>query len=306
MIRYALSRALGAIPTLLVVITLAFFLMRAAPGGPFDEERALPPEIAANLNARYGLDRPLHEQFIRYVSGLAVGDFGPSFKYKDFTVTELIATGAPVSAALGLGALAVAVVLGTLIGVVAALRQNSWVDSTIMALAMTGIAVPGFVIAPLLSLVFGLYLRWLPVGGWTGGLADMVLPVIALSLPYVAYIARLTRGSMIEVLRTNYLRTAYAKGLSPATIVRRHALKAAMLPVVSYLGPAAAGLLTGSVVIETIFGLPGIGRYFVQGALNRDYTLVMGVVVLYGALLILFNLLVDLAYGWLDPRLRRS
>lgn len=306
MIRYTLGRALAAVPTLLVVVALAFFLMRAAPGGPFDEERALTPEVEANLRASYNLDQPLHRQFIDYVSALAQGDFGPSFKYKDFTVTELIVTGAPVSATIGLGALMLAVLAGVALGSIAALRQNSPLDNALMALAMTGIAVPSFVVAPLLSLLFGVYLRWLPVGGWNdGALANMVLPVIALALPYIASIARLTRGSMIEVLRMGYIRTAYAKGLGAGAIIRRHALKAALLPVLSYMGPAAAGLLTGSVVVETIFGLPGIGRYFVLGALNRDYTLVMGVVVLYGALLITFNLLVDLAYGWLDPRMRR-
>lgn len=306
MIRYAVTRALAALPTLAVVVALAFFLMRAAPGGPFDEERVLAPEVAAAMAARYNLDQPLHLQFASYVAALAQGDFGPSFKYKDFTVNELIAAGAPVSALLGLCALTLALLLGVTLGSIAALRQNSWLDTGLMALAMTGIAVPNFVVAPLLSLLFGVMLRWLPVGGWTGGASDLVLPVIALALPYVATIARLTRGSMIDVLRTNYIRTAHAKGLSDAQVIRRHALKAALLPVVSFLGPAAAGLLTGSVVIETLFGLPGIGRYFVQDALNRDYTLVMGVVVLYGALLITFNLIVDLAYGWFDPRMRRS
>ena len=238
---------------------------------------------------------------------MLTGDFGPSFKYRDFTVTELIAQGLPVSLRLGLSALIVAVLAGVTLGTLAALRQNSWLDHTVMSLAMTGIALPNFVVGPLLSLVFGVYLRLLPTGGWGGGAADhMVLPVIALALPYIAYIARLTRGSMIEVMRSNYIRTARAKGLPEWLVVRRHALKAGLLPVVSFLGPAAAGLITGSVVIETIFGLPGTGRYFVQGALNRDYTLVMGVVIFYASLIIVLNLIVDALYGLLDPRVRYS
>lgn len=307
MLSYILRRLMWAVPTLLVIITLAFFMMRLAPGGPFAQERTLPPEIEANLRAAYGLDKPLIAQYADYVGGVLTGDFGPSFKYRDFTVTELIAQGLPVSLRLGLSALIVAVLAGVTLGTLAALRQNSWLDHTVMSLAMTGIALPNFVVGPLLSLVFGVYLRLLPTGGWGGGAADhMVLPVIALALPYIAYIARLTRGSMIEVMRSNYIRTARAKGLPEWLVVRRHALKAGLLPVVSFLGPAAAGLITGSVVIETIFGLPGTGRYFVQGALNRDYTLVMGVVIFYASLIIVLNLIVDALYGLLDPRVRYS
>lgn len=307
MLSYVLRRLMWAVPTLLVIITLAFFMMRLAPGGPFAQERTLPPEIEANLRAAYGLDKPLIAQYADYVGGVLTGDFGPSFKYRDFTVTELIAQGLPVSLRLGLSALIVAVLAGVTLGTLAALRQNSWLDHTVMSLAMTGIALPNFVVGPLLSLVFGVYLRLLPTGGWGGGAADhMVLPVIALALPYIAYIARLTRGSMIEVMRSNYIRTARAKGLPEWLVVRRHALKAGLLPVVSFLGPAAAGLITGSVVIETIFGLPGTGRYFVQGALNRDYTLVMGVVIFYASLIIVLNLIVDALYGLLDPRVRYS
>ena len=307
MLSYILRRLMWAVPTLLVIITLAFFMMRLAPGGPFAQERTLPPEIEANLRAAYGLDKPLIAQYANYVGGVLTGDFGPSFKYRDFTVTELIAQGLPVSLRLGLSALIVAVLAGVTLGTLAALRQNSWLDHTVMSLAMTGIALPNFVVGPLLSLVFGVYLRLLPTGGWGGGAADhMVLPVIALALPYIAYIARLTRGSMIEVMRSNYIRTARAKGLPEWLVVRRHALKAGLLPVVSFLGPAAAGLITGSVVIETIFGLPGTGRYFVQGALNRDYTLVMGVVIFYASLIIVLNLIVDALYGLLDPRVRYS
>ncbi len=303
MLRFALKRFLGACPTLFVLMTAAFFMMRLAPGGPFDQERRVPAEVEGNLNRVYHLDEPLVEQYGRYLVNIVRGDFGPSFQYKDFTVTELIAGGFPVSLRLGGCAIVLAFLVGALLGTWAALRQNSWLDFAVMATAMSGITIPNFVMAPLLSLVFGVYLSWLPVGGWGGGdLAHSILPVIALCLPQIAYVARLTRGSMIEVLRSNYLRTARAKGLPEQLTLRRHAMRAALLPVVSYLGPAIAGIITGSVVIEQIFQVPGLGRYFVQGALNRDYTLVMGVVVFYGGLIILLNLLVDLAYGLLDPR----
>ncbi|HEX3501469.1 MAG TPA: oligopeptide ABC transporter permease OppB [Stellaceae bacterium] len=303
MLRYALRRFLGAFPTLFVLMTAAFFIMRLAPGGPFDQERRVPAEVEGNLNRVYHLDEPLVQQYGRYLVNIVRGDFGPSFQYKDFTVTELIAGGFPVSLRLGGCAIVLAFLVGALLGTWAALRQNSWLDFAVMATAMSGITIPTFVMAPLLSLIFGVYLSWLPVGGWGGGdLAHSVLPVIALCLPQIAYIARLTRGSMIEVLRSNYLRTARAKGLPEQLTLRRHAMRAALLPVVSYLGPAIAGIITGSVVIEQIFQVPGLGRYFVQGALNRDYTLVMGVVVFYGGLIILLNLVVDLAYGLLDPR----
>ncbi len=305
MLSYAIRRILGAIPTLLLIITIAFFMMRMAPGGPFDTDRALPPEIEANLNRVYHLDEPLHEQYVRYLGNLLQGDFGPSFKYRDFSVTELIWIGFPISMRLGLTAIAVAMVLGTMLGCFAALRQNTRTDYAVMSTAMVGIAVPNFVVAPLLSLVFGVYLGWLPVAGWGGGaFRNMLLPVTALALPQIAVVARLTRGSMIEVLQSNYIRTARAKGLPEWTVVIRHALKGALIPVVTYLGPATAAIITGSVVIEQIFGIPGIGRFFIQGALNRDYTLVMGVVVFYGTLLVLANLIVDLLYGFLDPKVR--
>ncbi len=298
---------MSAIPTLLVLIALAFFLMRLAPGGPFDQERSLPVEVEANLRAAYRLDEPLYMQFARYLGGILRGDFGPSFHYRDFTVTELIATGFPVSLRLGATAILLALVVGVTAGSIAALRQNRFTDHAVMTVSMTGISIPNFVMAPILILVFAIYLRWLPAGGWGGGaLRNMVLPVIALALPQIAYISRLTRGSMIEVLRSNFIRTAKAQGLSTRTIVLKHALKPALLPVVSYLGPATAAVITGSVVIEQIFGVPGIGRFFVQGALNRDYTLVMGVVVFYGTLIIAFNFLVDLAYAWLDPKVKYS
>lgn len=305
MLSYAFKRLAQSIPTLFIVITISFFLMRLAPGGPFDGERKLPPEIEANILAAYNLDKPLYWQFFDYLGGILQGDFGPSFKYKDFTVSDLIWAGFPVSLELGMWAMLLGVVFGVSIGCYAALKQNTRLDYLMMGGAMVGIAIPNFVMAPILTLVFGVYLSWLPVGGWdSGAVANKVLPVIALALPQIAYIARMTRGSMIEVMGSHFIRTARAKGLSERKVVRRHALKSALLPVVSYLGPATAGIITGSVVIEQIFGIPGIGRYFVQAALNRDYTLVMGTVVFYGALIILFNLVVDLIYGLLDPQIR--
>jgi oligopeptide transport system permease protein len=305
MLSYAIKRFVGALPTLLILIALAFFMIRAAPGGPFDLERALPAEIEKNLRAAYHLDEPLIQQFGRYLLNLARGDFGPSFQYKDYTVTELIMTGFPVSLRLGGLAMLLAVIVGVTAGSVAALRQNSRTDHAVMTVSMTGISIPNFVMAPLLILLFAVYLGWLPAGGLgDGSPANLVLPVISLALPQIAYISRLTRGSMIEVLRSNFVRTARAKGLPEKVVILRHALKPALLPVVSYLGPATAAVITGSVVIEQIFGVPGLGRYFVQGALNRDYTLVMGVVVFYGVLIVVFNLLVDLVYAMLDPRLK--
>ncbi|HEY5622210.1 MAG TPA: oligopeptide ABC transporter permease OppB [Gammaproteobacteria bacterium] len=307
MIRYTIRRLLGAIPTLLILIALAFFMIRAAPGGPFDAERALLPEIEANLRAAYHLDEPLYRQFLRYLGGLVRGDFGPSFQYRDYTVTELIMAGFPVSLRLGGLAILLAFVVGVTAGSIAALRQNTRTDYAVMSVSMTGISIPNFVVAPMLILIFAVYLGWLPAGGLgNGSPANLVLPVISLALPQIAYISRLTRGSMIEVLRSNYIRTAKAQGLPERKILLRHALKPALLPVVSYLGPATAAVITGSVVIEQIFSVPGLGRFFVQGALNRDYTLVMGVVVFYGTLIVLFNLLVDLAYAWLDPKVKYS
>lgn len=307
MLSYALRRLAAVVPTFLLIVAAAFFLMRAAPGGPFDEEQTLPPDIAANLQAAYGLDQPVHVQFARYLEGLLHGDLGPSFRLKDFSVAELIGRGLPVTLAIGAAALVLALALGIPLGLVAALRQNRWVDRAVMSIALAGVAIPSFVVAPVLALVFGLHLGWLPVGGWeAGSLRHMVLPVLTLALPVISYLARLTRGSLLEVLHSPFIRTARAKGLSPGVILRRHALRPALMPVVSFLGPAAAGLLTGSLVVEQVFGLPGVGRYFVQGAVNRDYTLVMGMVVFYATLILLLNLLVDLAYGWLDPRIRHD
>jgi oligopeptide transport system permease protein len=305
MIFFIIRRLLGAIPTLFVIIALAFFMMRIAPGGPFDGERRLPPEIERNIKAAYDLDKPLYEQFFKYLGKVVQGDFGPSFKNKDFTVNELIAAGAPVSLRIGLSAIFVAVLIGVTLGIFAALNQNRPPDFGVMSLAMVGITIPTFVTAPLLTLLLGVYAHLLPVGGWEDGrLANIILPITVLALPQIAIVARLTRGSMVEVLRSNFVRTARAKGLSERTVVVRHALRAALLPLVSYLGPATAGLVTGSLVVEQIFQLPGIGRYFILGALNRDYTLVMGVVILYATLIILLNLAADVIYRLLDPKVR--
>lgn len=305
MLSYALRRLGSALPTLFIIITIAFFMMRLAPGGPFDREKQLPPEIEANILKAYNLDKPLHLQYVDYLKNILKGDFGPSYKYLDFTVTDLIMTGFPVSLRLGLYAILLAVFFGVTAGTFAALNQNSLFDYMVMGVAMTGIAIPNFVMAPLLALVFGVYLSWLPVAGWGGGaLKYQLLPVITLALPQVAYIARMTRGSMVEVLNSNFIRTARAKGLAEKIVVVRHALRGGLLPVVSYLGPATAAVITGSVVIESIFDVPGIGRYFVNGALNRDYPVVMGVVIFYAVLIIGLNLLVDLIYGFFDPRVK--
>lgn len=307
MLRYVLRRFAGAIPTLFVIITVAFFLMRAAPGGPFDKERKVPPEIEKALMVKYHLDEPLVDQFFRYMGGILQGDFGPSFRQKAFTVWELIEIGYPVSMTLGMIAMGLALVIGVSAGTYAALRQNTWADYTATGVAILGVCIPNFVVAPILTLVFGLMLGWLPVGGWGEGgfkLANATLPIVALALPQIATITRLARGSMLEVLRSNFVRTAYAKGLPRGLVMRRHTLKAAMVPIVSYLGPAIAGIITGSIVIEQIFSIPGIGRYFVQAAINRDYTLVMGVTILYGALIILLNLVADVLYSLLDPKVR--
>ncbi len=303
-LKHALQRLLGVVPTLLLLITVVFFLIRVAPGGPFDTEKALPPEIEANLNAKYHLDEPLIQQYFRYLGQIIVLDFGPSFQYKDWTVNELIAEGFPVSLTVGGLAMLLAFFVGTSIGIFAAMRQNTKVDYGTMGFAMLGISIPNFVVAPILILIFAVYLNWLPAGGWDWSIQRMILPVVTLSLPVIAYIARLTRGSMIEVLHSNFIRTARAKGLPEMMVIRRHALKPALLPVISFMGPATAGLITGSVVVEKIYAIPGLGSYFVTGALNRDYTLVMGVVVFYGFLIIILNFLVDMLYAWLNPKIR--
>lgn len=307
MLTLVLRRLMTGIPTLLVVIALSFMLMKAAPGGPFDGERALDPATRAALYEAYGLDQPVVQQFIRYMAGVLRGDFGPSMVYRDFSVGELIARGLPISLTLGGIALALALMLGIPLGAFAALKPGSILDRSVMAGGMLLNAVPSFVTAPLLALIFGLTLAWLPVS-WTqeAGWVAFILPAVALSLPTLGAVMRLMRAGLHDVLTQDFIRTARARGLGPLLIVQRHALKPALVPVVSYLGPAAAGLLTGAVVIETVFALPGLGRYFVQGALNRDYPLVLGVVILYAALIIVFNMLADLIYGWLDPRVRQA
>lgn len=306
MIGYALRRLLQAIPTLFVVVTLSFFLIRLAPGGPFDLERPLPQAALDNLKRVYRLDQPLIVQYGHYLASLAQGDFGPSFTFRDLSVNDLFARGLPVSATLGALALALALSLGLGLGTLAAFRRGRLADRIVGLSASLALAVPNFVVAPLLQILFGLTLAWLPVGGWDGGNPrNLVLPVITLALPQIAAIARLTRASLNEVLAQPYIRTLRAIGLPPQSIAIS-ALRGALLPVLSTLGPVAAGLLTGSVVVETIYGLPGIGRYFVDGALNRDYTLVMGTVVMVATLVILFNVISDLLAAWVDPRLRLS
>jgi oligopeptide transport system permease protein len=307
MLGFLVRRLLVAIPTVFLIITLAFFLMRAAPGSPFDLERPIPEAIKVRLAEKFHLDKPIAVQFGYYLKDLSRGDLGPSMKYKDKTVSNIIAEGFPVSATLGLSAMGLAVLIGSLLGGFAALKQNQAGDYAVMGIAMTGISIPPFVTGPVLALVFGLYLGWLPTAGLDRGqltFTHLLLPVITLSLPQIAIISRLMRASMIETLRSNYIRTAYAKGLPSYAVVVRHALRAAVLPLISYLGPATAALLTGSIVVEQIFALPGIGRQFVMGALQRDYTVVMGVVILYASLIIILNLIADLLYGVLDPKVR--
>jgi oligopeptide transport system permease protein len=306
-LRYALGRIAGALPTLFAVVTLAFLLVRLAPGGPFDQEQTLAPEVKANLDRAYGLDRPLAEQYLRFLGGLAHGDLGPSMRLRDFSVNELIVASLPVSLSIGGLALLLAVGLGIPLGVLAAVRRGGASDHALLALAVIGIAVPSYVVAPVLALVFGIHLHWLPVAGWERGRpSELVLPVVALALPTLAYLVRLVRASVLEVLVQPHVRTARAKGLPPSVVLLRHVLPPALSPVLGYLGPAAAAVLTGSLVVETVFGLPGMGRFLVQGALNRDYTLVMGKVIVYAAVVIGINLAVDLAQALLDPRIRRG
>ncbi|GJE27028.1 ABC transporter permease [Methylobacterium organophilum] len=302
---FLLRRLAQGVPTFLIVVAAAFFMIRLAPGGPFDLERPLPQAAMENLRRVYGLDAPLPEQFFCYLAALAQGDFGPSFSFRDLTVADLFARGLPVSMTLGALALALSLSLGIALGSLAALQRGRFADRGVGLLVALGLAAPSFVVAPLLQILFGLTLRWLPVGGWEGGApANLVLPVLTLALPQAAVFARLTRGALVEALAEPHVRTQRAMGLPPLQVLR-HALRAALLPVLALLGPLAAALLTGSVVVETIFGLPGIGRYFVDGALNRDYTLVMGTVVLVAGLVILLNIATDLLAAWLDPRQRR-
>ena len=307
MLRFIGRRLLVAIPTLFLVVTVAFFMMRAAPGSPFAMDRKLSPEIERNVMARYGMNRPLVEQYVTYVGGVLHGDFGPSLKYKDKSVLQILQENCKVSLVVGGSAITLAAAIGMMLGVLAALRQNGWIDIGVTGVAIVGVCIPTFVTAPLLVLLFGSILQWLPNGGWNGGaLQNLVLPVAVLALPQIAIISRLTRAGMIEVLQSNYVRTARAKGLPAHQIVFKHALRAAILPLVSYLGPACAGLLTGSLVVEQVFGLPGLGKFFVISALQRDYTVVMGMVIFYAALVVFLNLLADLLYAALDPRVKFS
>jgi oligopeptide transport system permease protein len=305
MLSYVIRRFFSAIPTLFVIVTISFFVMRVAPGGPFNQEKGLNPVVKANLQRQYNLDEPLWQQYLYYLNDLIHGNLGPSYVLPDFTVAELFRAGLPISIQLGASALLLALVIGGCLGVVAALNQNKSIDYFVIAVATAGSTIPTFVIAPLLQLTFGLFLAWLPVGGWGGGmLRHKIMPIVTLSLPQIAIVARLMRGSMIESLRSHHIRTARALGLSAMSVVVKHALRGAVLPIISYAGPAAAALLTGSVIVETIFSIPGIGRYFVEGALNRDYTLVMGTVVVIALFTILFNLIVDILYAAVDPRVR--
>lgn len=303
MLRFVLRRILQTVPVLFVIVTATFFMIRFVPGGPFTAEKAVTPEILRNLEAHYGLDKPLFQQYLDYLGSLLRGDLGPSFKYPNRTVNEIIADALPVSLELGLISLTIALVLGIGLGVTAAIRKNTWIDYLCSGVATIGICLPTFVLGPLLVLLFAIHLGWFNASGWYFGI-DRVLPSMTLGFVYAAYIARLTRGGMLEVLSQDYIRTARAKGASEARVIAKHALRGGLLPVVSFLGPAVAGILTGSFVIETIFQIPGLGRSFVQSAFNRDYTLVLGTVILYASLIILLNLVVDIVQVWLNPKLK--
>ena len=306
MISYIVKRLAIAVPTLLLLIILSFLLMRAAPGGPFTQERQLPAAVLANLEAKYGLDQPLWHQLFSYVWGIVAHfDFGPSFIYKDRTVNEIIAQGFPVTLTYGTVSFIVAVIVGVSLGIAAAIRHNSWLDYLAVGISIGAQVLPNFVMAPILLLVFTFWLGWLPGGGWEHGQWQyMVMPVIALSTSFMASIARITRASMLEVLTSNHIRTARAKGLPERKVIMRHALKPALLPVLSYLGPAFVTMITGSVVVDFFFSTGGIGRSFVDSALNRDYAVMLGITILVGGLTILFNLVVDILYGWIDPKIR--
>jgi oligopeptide transport system permease protein len=304
--RFISLRLLQAVPVILVVITVTFFLVRIAPGGPFDSEKAVLPEVKAALERQYRLDLPLPEQYLAYLGDLARGDLGPSFKYPGRSVNELIGAGLPVTAELGLYALLVAVLIGGSAGVFASLRPNTAQDYVPMAAAMIGICMPTFLLGPLLVLVFGIHLEWLPVSGWGDIPGDKLLPSITLGAAYAAYIARLSRAGMLEVLNQDYIRTARAKGLPEWQVVVKHALRGGLIPVVAFLGPAFAGLLAGSFVVETIFQIPGLGRFYVQAAFNRDYTMILGTTVFLSTLIVLFNLLSDILAAWMNPRLRHQ
>ncbi len=306
MIRYIIRRLLIAIPTLLILIIISFLLMQTAPGGPFTSERPLPPQVLANIQAKYGLDQSIWAQMWNYIKGIVFHlDFGPSYQYKDRTVNDVIAQGFPVTLTYGSISFLFAVVIGVALGVLAAIKHNTWIDYIAVGATFTAQSLPNFVMAPILIIVFTWQLGWLPGGGWNGGQWQyLVMPVIALSTSFMASIARITRSSMLEVLNSNFIRTARAKGLPTSTIIWRHAMKPTMMPVVSYLGPAFVGMITGSVVIDIYFSTGGIGRSFVNSALNRDYSVMLGLTILYGSLTIIFNLVADVIYAWLDPKIR--
>ncbi len=306
MLSFVFRRLAVAIPTLLILVILSFVLMYSAPGGPFNSERPLPPEVLANIEAKYGLDQPFWKQIVNYVIGVVTQfDFGPSFQYKDRSVNDVIAQGFPVTLTYGFWSFVVAVSVGVSLGVAAAIKQNTWLDYLAVGVSIGAQVLPNFVMAPILLLVFTLWLGWLPGGGWEGGQWNyLIMPVIALSTSYMASIARITRSSMLEVLNTNFIRTARAKGLPMRRVIWRHAMKPAILPVLSYLGPAFVGMITGSVIIDVFFSTGGIGQFFVNSAFNRDYSVIMGITILVGALTILFNLLVDILYAWIDPKIR--
>lgn len=306
MLKYIVKRLLAAIPVLFVVILITFVLVRLAPGGPFDEERNVPEQVLENLNKRYHLDDPVHVQFFQYVGNLLQGDFGPSYKYPNRSVTEIIYSGVPVTVELGFYALLVAVIIGISTGLLASLKPNTAQDYVPMSVAMVGICLPSFVLGPLLILFFGIWFEWLPVSGWGQSANDKILPAITLGATYAAYIARLTRGGMLEVLSQDYIRTATAMGLPRWRVILVHALRGGLAPVVSFLGPAAAGLLSGSFVVETVFQIPGMGRFYLQAAFNRDYTMILGTTIFFSALIIVFNLITDIILVWLNPKLRHQ
>ncbi|KJZ17870.1 oligopeptide ABC transporter permease OppB [Loktanella sp. S4079] len=306
MFSFVVRRLMVAIPTLLILVILSFVLMYAAPGGPFNSERPLPPEVLANIEAKYGLDQPFWKRIADYIWGVVAHfDFGPSFKFKDRSVNDIIAQGFPVTLTYGFWSFVVATVVGVTLGTAAAIKQNSWLDYLAVGFSVGAQVLPNFVMAPILLLVFTLWLGWLPGGGWNGGeWPYLVMPVLALSTSYMASIARIMRSSMLEVLNTNFIRTARAKGIPMRRVILRHAMKPAMLPLLSYLGPAFVGMITGSVVIDAFFSTGGIGTFFVNSAFSRDYSVMMGITILVGALTILFNLVVDILYAWIDPKIR--
>ncbi len=306
MIPFVAKRLWNGLLTLAALASLTFFIMRLAPGGPFSRNRKISPEVQANIEAAFHLDEPVVRQFARYIWGLMRGDLGPSTRFRDYSVNDLIASGLPTSLTIGFWAILVAGLVGIALGLAGALRRNGWTDYAAGTIGVIGIAIPIFIIGPLMQAYFSVYLGWLPVGGWNEGWRSLVLPVLVLALPNIAYISRLTRSSLIESQRENHVRTARAKGIGPTRVLWGHVMTGALLPVIAYLGPACAALITGSILIETVFALPGIGRFFVDAALNRDYPLVMGITLVYGGFLIVFNILTDLVRGWLDPRVRHG